>query len=126
MPVRSSSSSVLKWPNRDTVDRAVRAWSADLIPTHPAVERVGYFGSYARGDWGVGSDLDLIVIVDRSAEPFTRRALAFDTLGLPVPTDLLVYTVGEWRRMRDEGVSFAARVEREAMWVLEAGESDAN
>jgi len=124
MPVRSSSSSVLRWPDRDTVDRAVRAWSADLIGTHPAVERAGYFGSYARDDWGVGSDLDLIVIVDGSAEPFTRRALAFDTLELPVPADLLVYTVDEWRRMRDEGVSFATRVEREAVWVLDRGNPD--
>lgn len=124
MPVRSSSSSVLRWPDRDTVDRAIRAWSADLIDNHPAVERVGYFGSYARGDWGVGSDVDLIAIVDRSAEPFTRRALAFDTLGLPVPADLLVYTASEWRRMRDEGVSFAIRVEREAVWVLDRGNPD--
>jgi predicted nucleotidyltransferase len=42
---------------------------------HPEVVRVGYFGSYARGDWGVGSDLDLIIIVDRSDEPFARAVL---------------------------------------------------
>jgi predicted nucleotidyltransferase len=63
------------------------------------VVKVGYFGSYARGDWGVGSDVDLVVIVQDSQEPFHRRALAFDATGLPVPADVLVYTAEEWGSM---------------------------
>ncbi len=61
MPVRSLNSSVLKWPSRKTVDRAVRSWTAEQVQQRPEIVRLGYFGSYARGDWGVGSDLDLIV-----------------------------------------------------------------
>ena len=70
---------------------------------------VGYFGSYARGDWGVGSDLDLVVIVDDSPEPFERRAARWDATGLPVPADVLVYTRAEWERL-------SARP-REVVWV---------
>jgi len=36
--------------------------------------RIGYFGSYARGDWGVGSDLDLLVIVTAAEEAFEKRS----------------------------------------------------
>jgi predicted nucleotidyltransferase len=70
MPVRSLSSSVLVWPDAAEVARAVRTWAENLSKTEPAVQRVGYFGSYARGDWGVGSDVDLVVLVDRSQQPF--------------------------------------------------------
>lgn len=52
---------------------------------------LGYFGSYARGDWGIGSDVDRVALVARCARPFAQRPLDFDTSGLPVPADLLVY-----------------------------------
>src|SRR5450756_645313 len=64
MPVRSSSSHVLTWPPRDAVDEAARAWGAALKASRSDVVRVGYFGSYARGDWGVGSDLCLLYTSD--------------------------------------------------------------
>ena len=31
-------------------------WAAREAPRHAGLRRLGYFGSYARGDWGVGSD----------------------------------------------------------------------
>ena len=51
MPVRSLSSPVLKWPDQREVDQAVRRWCERAVATRPGVLRVGYFGSYARGDW---------------------------------------------------------------------------
>ena len=57
MPVRSLSSSVLKWPNKKSVDFAVRSWAEKISEERNDVQKIGYFGSYARGDWGVGSDL---------------------------------------------------------------------
>jgi predicted nucleotidyltransferase len=62
MPVRSLSSSVLKWPDGHSVDQAIRLWTQKVLQHRDDVLRVGYFGSYARGDWGVGSDLDVIII----------------------------------------------------------------
>ncbi len=73
MPVKSLNSSVPKWPDRLTVDRAARSWAAGEARGHPELLRLGYFGSYASGNAGVGSDLDLIGIVDRAAEKFERR-----------------------------------------------------
>lgn len=90
MPVRSLNSSVLKWPSRKAVDQAVRAWTVEQARERPEILRLGYFGSYARGDWGVGSDQDLIAIVNEISEPFARRALKWDLNGLPVPAELIV------------------------------------
>lgn len=121
MPVRSLDSSVLRWPDDETVVAAVRAWAEDARGRRPGVRKIGYFGSYARGDWGVGSDLDVLVIVDRSDEPFERRALDFDATGLPVPTDVFVYTSEEWHRLTAE-LGFQRTAAREAVWVYRRGQ----
>lgn len=120
MPVRSLGSSVLRWPDRDAVDGAARGWASAVGTRDPHVRRIGYFGSYARGTWGVGSDVDVIVVVDTSIEPFERRAISFDVHRLPVPADLFVYTVDEWDRMRSEG-GFRGTVERDVVWVFPIG-----
>jgi len=116
MPVRSLASSVLRWPDRDAVDRATRSWAAQVARVDDRVVRIGYFGSYARGDWGVGSDVDLAVILDASSEPFERRALAYDANVLPVPADLLVYTLDEWERMASRG-GLPRTVASDVVWV---------
>lgn len=119
MPVRSSSSHVLSWPDRDTVAAAARAWGARVAAADPNVLKIGYFGSCARGDWGVGSDLDIVIVVARSSEPPMRRGLAFDTLtGLPVPVDLLVYTAEEWQRLQDDTSTFTHRLRDEVVWIV--------
>lgn len=96
MPVRSLSSPVLRWPNLAKVHRAATAWAQETIAVRSDVERIGYGGSYARRDWGVGSDLDLFVVLTASDRAFMERGRDFDTTALPVPVDLLVYTAAEW------------------------------
>ncbi len=116
MPVRLFSSSVMRWPNAKTVHEAVHLWAKRMTQTHSGVLRVGYFGSYARGDWGVGSDVDIIVVVAQADLPFERRPVQWNTLPLPVAADLLVYTTDEWERLKGR---FKETVQREAVWVYE-------
>jgi predicted nucleotidyltransferase len=116
MPVRSLSSSVLRWPDRQAVDRAVRAWAKERGEERKDILRIGYFGSYARGDWGVGSDLDIIIILAASDLPAVLRASEWDATDLPVPADVLVYTEEEWRSMKDRGMFYKA-VMQEAVWI---------
>lgn len=118
MPVRSLSSFVLRWPDKQTVDMAVRAWTKGIVEKRKDVLSIGYFGSYARADWGVGSDLDIIIILEGSDLPVERRATEWDTTVLPVPADLLVYTEDEWHEMKERG-RFYETVMHEAVWVYE-------
>ena len=117
MPVRSLSSSVLKWPNAKTVDCAVHSWAKKIVQHREGVQRIGYFGSYARGDWGVGSDLDLIIVVTDSQLSFTTRRVNWGATELPVPADILVYTEHEWRSLTRQG-RFAHTIAKEAVWVF--------
>ena len=118
MPVRSLNSAVLKWPGREEVDQAARRWARRVARNCDRILRVGYFGSYATGDWGVGSDLDLIVLVESSDRAFERRSVDFIPDDIPVPCEVLVYTREEWERMKAEGAKFARTVEEEAVWIF--------
>ena len=117
MPVKSLSSSVLKWPDKKAVDQAVRSWSIDQAQLRSDLVRLGYFGSYARGNWGVGSDLDLIAVVDDDAEPFERRILNWELNSLPVPAEILVYTLHEWKKLQRRSDKFARMLNSEVVWT---------
>jgi predicted nucleotidyltransferase len=118
MPVRSLNSRVLKWPARAEVDRAVRELAARLAREHAGLLRFGYFGSYARGDAGPGSDVDLVAVVKDSGRAFHERPLDFDVAGLPVGAELLVYTLKEWHGPRPAPGRFLRQLESETVWVL--------
>lgn len=115
MPVRSLTSPVLKWPEPQKVLQALKHWVETLVKTQSDIVQIGYFGSYARGDWGVGSDLDIILVVDRENTPFEMRSSRFDTLEIPVPVDILVYTLEEWQM--NQRKKFFQTIENEAVWV---------
>ena len=119
MPVRLLSSPVLVWPDRKTVDAAARRWAQDAGTAHPEAIRIGYFGSYARGNWGVGSDLDLVAVVDPTEEPWIGRGIRWDLAPLPVPADLLVYTEAELEKMAGEPLR--RMLDRETVWIYERG-----
>lgn len=119
MPVRSSSSSVLRWPDRARVHAALVAWATAAGRAFAPLCRVGYFGSYARGEWGPGSDLDVVLVVARSDEPFMERGARYDLTPLPVPAESLVYTVDELERLQREGGRFASVLRDETVWVWE-------
>ena len=103
MPERSLRSPVLRWPDLDAVDAAARRWAGRQPRLHPELLQLGYFGSCARGDWGVGSDLDLIAILAESRLPFEKRSLGWDRAALPVPAEILIYTLAEWEALQRSG-----------------------
>lgn len=117
MPVRSLNSSVFKWPDRETVVKALGKWAEKEIGLHPAIFKLGYFGSYARGDWGVGSDLDLIAIIKESKVAFEKRPMSWNLEPFPVPAELIVYTQNEWRKLKDRGGRFIKTIEKEVVWI---------
>jgi hypothetical protein len=66
----------------------------------------------------VGSDLDLIAIVKATSQPFERRALLWDLKGLPVPAEIIVYTLSEWEDLQQRDTRFARMLKRETVWTF--------
>jgi predicted nucleotidyltransferase len=79
------------------------------------VQRVGCIGSYARGDWGVGSDLDVVVILRESTRSQRERYAHYYPDGLPVPADLWVYTQAEWELLNSRSPQLGQRIQGE--WI---------
>ena len=129
MPTRSLNSSVLRWPDGASVLRAARTWACQVGRARADVSRIVLFGSLARGDWAFGSDLDLIVVVSDSPLPFTDRPATFDTVALPVSTDLLVYTTREWESMAEgvagSGMRRLGRIAERVVWLYDASKNAA-
>jgi hypothetical protein len=117
MPVRSLRSSVLVWPGRHEVEEAVTGWARDLSCLVPDLAAVGFFGSYARGDWGVGSDVDLIVVINKSSSAFGYRTVPSGSGRLPVQADHLIYTWDELVTVLERGGRFADTLRTEVVWV---------
>jgi predicted nucleotidyltransferase len=107
----------MRWPEREFVLHRLGRWAEEERKRHPRVKALGYFGSYARGDAGVGSDLDLVAVVGDSGTPFERRSLSWDLSPLPVPAEILIYTEQEWRELLAGGGRFARMMESETIWL---------
>ena len=114
MPVRSLHLAVHRWPDEKSVLRALQRWAARVRQTVPEVTHIGYIGSYARGDWGHGSDLDVIVICQSQD---VRAVLSTMTSSIPVPVDLLCYTEEQFRNLLDGKTRFGKVLRTECRWV---------
>lgn len=80
--------------------------------------RILAFGSYARGDWRKGSDLDLLVELETDLPPAERRLLVRRALGAkPCPVDILVYTPAEIAARRHSLGSIIPTILREGIEV---------
>ncbi len=119
MPLTSSNSSIKRWPSSEVVVGALNAWSEAVSEHRPDLVAPGCFGSSAWRDAGFGSDLDLIAIIEADDRPFAERGREWPTERLPVPTDLLVYSVAEWERLQVEGGRFDRTVDAETRWLVQ-------
>lgn len=116
MPKASSGSVKVRSVPRPAVEDALRAWAEEAVRADPRVLRVGYFGSYARGDYNPASDLDVVIVVGASDIPRHQRGGAFDLAVVPVGCEVFVYTTEEVARPGPP-FGFLATVLREAVWV---------
>ncbi len=85
-------------------------------------ERVILFGSYARGDAGNDSNVDLMIVAKSDLPRFKRsRSLYRAIRPYPFPMDLVVYTPEEVEQGSRSPLSFVATVLREGKTVYGRG-----
>jgi predicted nucleotidyltransferase len=73
------------------------------------------FGSYAWGTPSEESDLDLLIVIEKSDERrYKRQHIGFDALwGLGVPKDLFVYTKEEFEQSLKDKLSLCSKIKKE-------------
>ncbi len=92
-----------------------RRFADDLDPGL-GVRAVVVFGSVARGDFNVWSDIDVLVVADH----LPARALdRFAALGEPVPRlQAVPWTPAEWRRERRRSNPIAVEAVDDGVWLV--------
>ena len=66
----------------------------------------------------MGSDLDLVVVVEASELPPPLRATRLPLEDLPVPAEALVYTKAEWEALKRRKDCCAKPLLKETRWLL--------
>jgi len=117
MPVPSPSGSVLRWPAAAEVLERAGCWAAAQRLGDPDLLAVGVFGSYGRGTAGVGSDLDLLLILRHCDDPIWQRLRRWDTSSLPLACDLLVYGLNEWHSLPQWNQKLAQALQQDTQWL---------
>ena len=118
MPVRSLKQSVLRWPRPEQVLAEAKAWAAQLHETRPHLRGVGVFGSYARGEASVGSDLDLLLVDETATGLQHRRLLSWPLERLPLSCDALVLSPRELNELLDGPIWMGQELKRDLRWLL--------
>jgi len=117
MPKTSLDSVKVRSVPRSEVEGALAQWARLTAKQDSRLQRVGYFGSYARGDYTPASDLDVLIVVSDSQTPRHRRALEFDLRQMPVGCEVFVYTTEELARPLVEG-DWLHTILPETIWVF--------
>lgn len=103
MQKRSSSSVGNVYKNRKCIINDLKK-RAKEIKKKTKVQEVILFGSMARGDYGLYSDADIILILEKSEKKryFDRIPEFIDFfLTSPIHVDIFPYTIAEIERMKD-------------------------
>lgn len=92
---------------------------ADRLRTAIHAERVWLFGSQARGDAGIDSDIDLLAVIPDSPVSRYQRAVAArrELADFNVPMDIVVMTHDEWENDLKAPCSLASTVTREGILI---------
>jgi hypothetical protein len=95
----------------------VRTWAEEQRRARASLRRVGVFGSYGRGDAGVGSDLDLLLIDDDAEGPQHHRLRHWPLERLPLSCDALVLSSRDREELLAGDSRMARELRRDLRWL---------
>jgi predicted nucleotidyltransferase len=95
----SSPSVKVTFTNREQIFKALENLIQEWTQQHPELEQVILFGSFARGDYFPGSDIDVLLVLEKSDQPLLNRIRKFLPSHFPVDIDVFPYTRDEIQRM---------------------------
>lgn len=119
MPVRLLNSVVLKWPDKQKVLYEAKLWATSTGLEDDNIVRIFCFGSICTGLWGVGSDLDILIVLKQTPVPFITRASLYETSAISVPADILVYTQAEITDLSRKKSRFIDEIQKYAILLYQ-------
>jgi predicted nucleotidyltransferase len=109
MPEPSSPSVKVTFTNKDQILKALEDLIEEWTRKYPEIEQVILFGSFARGDYFPGSDVDVLILLNTSNKPFLNRIVEFLPRSFPVDIDVFPYTLEEFHYMANDPYSIVTR-----------------
>jgi predicted nucleotidyltransferase len=97
----------IRYADPEAIRDAVARYAASLRASAPQVKSIRWFGSWVTGTAGVGSDVDLCIVVSPTAVPRRDRLPDYMPQTFPVGLDLIVVTEQELETLRAEHPSLA-------------------
>ena len=102
------------------IGRKIIEEMASMIVEQFRPEKIILFGSYARGDAGECSDIDLLVVMDTDLPKPKRSAPMYSLLrDYPYSKDILVYNADEVREYVDLPMTLMHRIFSEGVVLYE-------
>jgi len=113
---KSSPSVKITWFDYEAVWTAVRCFAQELLQQFSEVEEVRVFGSLVRRECVPGSDVDLLLVLRESSEPFHHRISRYlPRRPMPVAVDVFPYTLDELQQMLADGNHFLRQAMQESV-----------
>jgi predicted nucleotidyltransferase len=103
------SSAGPRFADREEVLALARDTAARIAAAYPQVFRIIVFGSFARGDYGPRSDLDLLIIFKESEQSMRELLAELLRFSPAYPTDFVPLTQFEVDARLAEGDPFLSR-----------------
>jgi predicted nucleotidyltransferase len=120
MPKTSSNSVKKKSEPKSKIIAELTQWAGKIALSCPEIKRIGYFGSYARGDYTPSSDLDIIIIIKSSNKVFFKRADDYVVDNISAGCEVFVFTEEEIkRRVHRYRNGWIDTILRETEWIYE-------
>lgn len=114
---KSSNFVKVVFADKNKVLRQLKDYAKKLKRSHPQVEKVGFFGSYATDTFGPASDVDLLIILRKSDKPFLDRIPDFIPDNLSVSCDCFPYTNEEIETMKEDRNPWIRHILKEVVWL---------
>ncbi len=109
---KSSESLIVTSVDYHLLMQELKQISLSIKNTHSEVEDILLFGSFARGDYTPDSDIDILLILTHSDQPFLERSGRFISYfeGIPFDVNMLIYTHDELVKMQKKNNPFILEV----------------
>jgi predicted nucleotidyltransferase len=119
VPGKQTDLKLSRLPSDPRLALVVEQIVMSLIENHPDIGGVCLFGSVARGDFGAGSDIDLLVVgSDESLSPSELMGELPPNLR-DREVSLIYYPKSQLKRLADDNASFLLHIQQEGQVIID-------